>query len=44
MKTVITFIVMIIIELMIVNTGGILTDNAGDELTGYYATHYVKEE
>lgn len=47
MKIAITFMVMIIIELielMIVNPGGILTDNTPDELLDYYANHYGKEE
>lgn len=47
MKIVITFMVMVVIELielMTVNPGGILTDNTPDELLDYYANHYGKEE
>ncbi len=47
MKIAITFMVMIIIEiieLMVVNPGRIFQDDIAEELIDYYMNHYGKEE
>lgn len=47
MKIAITFMVMIIIELielMVVNPGRIFQDDIAEELINYYMDHYGKEE
>lgn len=47
MKIAITFMVMIIIELielMVVNPGRIFQDDIAEELINYYMDHYEKEE